>query len=479
MDIHSRHGFTIIEILVTITVIAIMASVGAAMHLNLQKQSRDGQRAASATVVSESLEKYYAAHGEYPNVASVTAPDPNSVKELLGITNINSLIIPNLPSGSTTNAWKAGAASATNKLAYSANTDTDPACLTGPTGPCIDYRIQYYQEYTGTVKTIVSRNKSIAAPPLPTAPGVPTLVVELNGSNVVATASGATCTGGATPQYAFSTRTNDGAWSAYTGWSATTANSTAAAQGVKYGYQVKANCTNGAQTSIDSPIASEVTYTHPILAPAAPTINQSTTGTITTFSVNTITCPAGTTAQVQYRLTTDWGYNGAWTAPGSNGLIHNITTANEGYEYVDEAQARCTNSFDTSPWSASDTDSYIRAVTAPGGASNYVGSMNAGATQFTWSWTMPSCHASVSRAMYYNYYVGGGWTINGSAGWKGWNSIVGSYSAIYFTPSAPATTFTAGGFTAMSTEWYCVNTTTGRLSANGPRIQSATYTYNP
>lgn len=480
MNMNSQRGFTIIEILVTITVIAIMASIGAAMNVNLQKQSRDSQRAASATVLSESLEKYYTTHGEYPNIASVTASDANSVRALLGITNINSLVIPNSPAGSTTNAWKAGNATSTNKLAYTANTDLAADCLTGPSGgACVDYKIQYYQEYTGLPETIISRNKSPAAPPPPTAPGTPTLVVALNGANVVATASGATCTGGATAQYAFSSRTNDLAWSAYTSWSVAPTNSTPAAQGVKYGYQVKANCVNGAQSSADSPITSEVTYTHPIAAPTAPIINQSTTGTTTTFSVSTITCPSGTTAQVQYHLTTDWGYNGAWTTPGTNGTVHNITTANEGYEYVDEAQARCTNTFATSPWSASDTDSYIRAVTAPGGASNYVGSMNAGATQFTWSWTMPTCHTSVSRAMYYNYYVGGGWTVNGAAGWKGWNNVVGSNSALYLTPSAPATTFTAGGYTAMSTEWYCINTTTGRTSVNGPRVQSATYTYNP
>jgi hypothetical protein len=185
---------------------------------------------------------------------------------------------------------------------------------------------------------------------------------------------------------------------------------------------------------------------------------------------------------VQYHLTTDWGYNGAWTAALSNTGTHIINTANEGYEYHVEAQARCTNAYTTSDWSASSTASYISPVTAPGGASNYVGTMAADATKFTWSFTRPSCHASVSLAINYNIYVDTGWTVNGASGWTGWrNAIVtntNTTQTVSLTPNN-APTFSSGGRSALTTEWYCINQTTGRKSTIGPRVQSATYTYTP
>jgi Tfp pilus assembly protein PilE len=484
MTLHAHKGFTIVEILVIIATLGILATLTTVNYVNMQKQARDNQRMTSALVVSESLEKYFAQHGEYPTVPKVTNANANTVKQLLSIMNIDSLVGPQRGGGSTVNLWKTGVASTTNTLTYSPNTDTATSCTTGTTSSdaCVDYRIQYYKEKTGAVESIYSRNRAVAAPAAPSAPGTPTLVVDINGTNVTATASGATCLAGTTAQYSFSSRTDDGTWSSFTAWSGTPTASTPAVTGVKYGYQVKANCTNGSQTSPDSATSSEAVYIHPISAPAAPVVSQSTAGTTTTFSVNTITCPAGTTAQVQYHLTTDWGYNGTWTAPLANTGTHIINTANQGYEYVDEAQARCTNSFATSPWSASGTASYISPVTPPGGASNYVATMNAGATQLAWSFTRPTCHSSVTPAIYWNIYVDNGWTYNGASGWIGWRTAIVTNTnmtqTVTLSPTS-APTFSSGGRSAITTEWYCINQTTDRQSTIGPRVQSTTYTYTP
>jgi prepilin-type N-terminal cleavage/methylation domain-containing protein len=489
MKMRSRSGFTLIEIVVVITALGIIASVLTVNYLNIQKHSRDSKRIASAIIVSESLEKYYSQNGEYPSVATVTNPDAALVKQALSIPTINSLLGPSAQAGSNLNAWKSGTASASNHLTYAPNTDNSASCLTGSTAAdsCIDYKLQYYKEETETIETIISRDKAAAAPAAPTAPTItaptaPTITAALSGSNAVGTRSDTSCRVGAQLLYAFHWRMNDGAWSNYTTWDSTTTSiSTPVAQGVKYGFQVKAKCVEGDYSSAEA-ISGEATYTHPITTPAAPIVNQSTAGTTTTFSVNTITCPAGTTAQVQYHLTTDWGYNGAWTAPLTNSGTHIINTANQGYEYIDEAQARCTNSFDTSSWSASGTSSYISPVTPPGGASNYVATMNAGATQLTWSFTRPTCHASVTPAINWNIYVDNGWTINGLSGWTGWrNAIVTNTNmtqTVTLTPTS-SPTFSSGGRSALTTEWYCINQTTSRQSTIGPRVQSATYTYTP
>jgi type II secretory pathway pseudopilin PulG len=484
MQQRTKNGFTLIEVLVITTAIAIVATMLTLSYLNVQKQSRDSKRQSGATNVVEGLEQYFNEKGEYPSVATVTNSDAKAVKQALNMPTITSLLGPNAPASSNTNAWKSGAASSTNQLTYSPNTDASPNCQTGvaATDTCADFKVQYYKEETNSVETIYSRNKATAGVATPGTPAAPTVVATLSGTNVLATMSGSSCSAGATLQYSFSSRTNNGAWSADSPWSGTATTTTPATQGVKYDFTAKSRCVNGSQSSVDSPPSTEASYTHPLNAPAPPTLNQSTTGTTTTFSVNTITCAAGATPQVQYHLTTDWGYNGAWTAALSNTGTHIINTTNEGYEYLDEAQARCTNAYTTSDWSASSTASYISPVTAPGGASNYVGTMAADATKFTWSFTRPSCHASVSLAINYNIYVDTGWTVNGASGWTGWrNAIVtntNTTQTVSLTPNN-APTFSSGGRSALTTEWYCINQTTGRKSTIGPRVQSATYTYTP
>lgn len=270
---NNRRGFTIIEVLVVIVVLGIMTTLSAIGYVTLQKQSRDTQRMTSAVVVSESLEKYFLDNGEYPSVPKVTDANVSTVKQLLKINNIDSFINPGLP-GSTVNIWETGSATATNMITYSPNTDTDPNCQTGSTATdvCIDYKIEYYKEKTGTTETIISRNKAIAPPviPPPAAPAVPTITVVLSGSNVLATSSIVTCTSPTSPQYAYRSRVNDGAWSAYSAWGATRTASTPASQGFKHGYQFKARCIDGSLIGAESAASTEGTYIHPIATPAAP-----------------------------------------------------------------------------------------------------------------------------------------------------------------------------------------------------------------
>lgn len=150
------NGFTLIELLVVIAVIGILSILTIIGYISVQKQSRDSQRAASAVVVAEGLEKYHAQNGAYPAVKRVTASDANAVKQLLKLSDIKSLAT----SGTTTNAWKAGTATATNKLTYTSNTDASNMCLTGLSvdDTCSDFKLQYYNEDTGTVVTILNRN---------------------------------------------------------------------------------------------------------------------------------------------------------------------------------------------------------------------------------------------------------------------------------------------------------------------------------
>lgn len=440
-----RRGFTIIELIVVITVLGILSSLSFIGYINIQKQSRDSQRMSSAVVVSESLEKYFSQHGEYPSVASMTVANANTVKQLLGITNINSLIMPNAPAGTTVNAWKAGTASTTNKLTYTANTDTASGCLTGtaPTDVCIDYRIQYYLEGTGAVETIVSRNKSLAPPaiPPPTAPGATTVTVTLSGSNALATSTVATCTSPAAPEYSYRSRVNDSAtWSAYSAWSTTRTGSVAAAQGSKYGFQFKARCIDNGLISSESPVSAEGTYVRLISAPTATALTNSTSGNTTTWSWPAVSCPAGTTVSYGINRGTDYNTTGAiswmgWVAD-QTATTWPRDTSSEGYQYTAVMHAKCTSAYDTSPWSAeSNYSQYLRPVVAPGGAYNWAYGVFNSRTVYRWTWAEPACGPGTAKSFQWDGYIG---DVNNTNGWNMYWTDKGPYYHYWYGASAPS-----------------------------------------
>lgn len=66
-------GFTIVEIAVVITIIALLVTAVTVMFIPVQKQSRDKRRASDMTVFLASLEKYYDTYGEYPTDDTLAA----------------------------------------------------------------------------------------------------------------------------------------------------------------------------------------------------------------------------------------------------------------------------------------------------------------------------------------------------------------------------------------------------------------------
>jgi prepilin-type N-terminal cleavage/methylation domain-containing protein len=274
----NKSGFTLVELIVVIAILGILTVIAVFNYLNVQRQARDEQRATDAIVVSESLEKYFAENGEYPSVAQMTNTNGNTVKQLLGLTGLDSLVAP-FATG-TTNSWKSGTSNTADTLTftYSGNLDTSASCNsnTGATDRCNDFKIQYYNEEEGRLVTITSRNTSVAVNVTQregvVAPDGPTVNVTLVGSNATATSSTATCQIGATARYAFQNRTNDGTWSGWSAWSTGTTSSVAAAQGSKYGFRAKAQCQVGTVVSGDSTISAEDTYIRPISTPSTPDV---------------------------------------------------------------------------------------------------------------------------------------------------------------------------------------------------------------
>lgn len=62
-----RAGFTFIELLVTVTLIAVLSAIGIVSYSSAQRRSRDGKRKADLEIIRSALEMYRADEDGYPD----------------------------------------------------------------------------------------------------------------------------------------------------------------------------------------------------------------------------------------------------------------------------------------------------------------------------------------------------------------------------------------------------------------------------
>ena len=62
------HGFTLIELMIVVTIIGILMSSGIVAFTQLQKKSRDSKRRADLEAIGRALEQRYQDLGNYPNM---------------------------------------------------------------------------------------------------------------------------------------------------------------------------------------------------------------------------------------------------------------------------------------------------------------------------------------------------------------------------------------------------------------------------
>jgi len=67
------NGFTLVELLVVITIIAILSMVGIVAFTDAQKNARDGKRKADMNAVAKALESNYSANSANPYPTAVAA----------------------------------------------------------------------------------------------------------------------------------------------------------------------------------------------------------------------------------------------------------------------------------------------------------------------------------------------------------------------------------------------------------------------
>lgn len=421
----SKSGFTIIEVLVTAVVIAIVSSLIVLSYSKIQSDSRDSTRKNTATLVSNALEKYYNKNGEYPSVRSLVNNYPENTGDALA-TKLRlpsvTLTMPNMPADAT-NILTAGPTPHDDYIAYIGKSDVnDSACQTSATGGCDQFTLKYLTEAGDTI-TIDSDHRGRPAN-LPTSSlPRPVLTVTRSGSSITATASTTTCGSSApTAMYTFRTSTNNGSWSSYSTWSTTKTLTITGAPGSTYSFQGVTRCDNGSTAGTPSPESDVVDYTYPIDTPTAPTTTVTTSGSDVTGTSGATTCQSGTTVQYAIRNKPNngvWSDFSAWSATPPSVTLGGGA---EGKRFDFQSKARCIAGSASSSDSIGAAASYTYPISTPAAPTVTV---TTSGTRSTWTWNTTACPAGTTAAYATDYAADWGYD-------SGWSNSYTNYTSDYW-----------------------------------------------
>lgn len=68
----STRGFSLVELLITVSIIAILVAIGIASYATINRQSRDTRRKSDLEQIRSALEMYRADNGHYPTASGAT-----------------------------------------------------------------------------------------------------------------------------------------------------------------------------------------------------------------------------------------------------------------------------------------------------------------------------------------------------------------------------------------------------------------------
>ncbi len=143
-----QSGFTIVELLIVIVVIAILATLVIVTFTGIQQKARDSQRQTDINAVDSQLEAFYAQNGYYPTYTDLISPTFISTS-LKGL-DPQSLIGPK--TGTLVNASTAATNPAGDGYTYFTNgcTATDPSSATNG---CTSFTLKAQLEGSADVYT--------------------------------------------------------------------------------------------------------------------------------------------------------------------------------------------------------------------------------------------------------------------------------------------------------------------------------------
>ncbi|NLA43181.1 type II secretion system protein [Candidatus Saccharibacteria bacterium] len=160
-----RSAFTIVEIMIIVSVITILASIATVSYAGLQRDARNKERESDVAILQSSLEEFYEKNGYYPPMDKMSGDSDTTITFLTRDLNIprTALVSPDAPKG-TKNSISTNISDPSYRKNYTyiaglgGTTDgniTEPC--TAADAQCLVYGIAYYKEGTEEANTLKSK----------------------------------------------------------------------------------------------------------------------------------------------------------------------------------------------------------------------------------------------------------------------------------------------------------------------------------
>ena len=325
-------GFTMVELLIVISIIGILATITFMGFGRYQADTRDNARSGQATIIAEALEKYYDQNGEYPSCPSLTAAASSVTTSVLPGIQAQTLLTPQAASGTTNSILCSDLTSSSQPDFFAYVGDSSSTCLTG--NACLTFQLKYKKESSGQIVTINSRRKTnIAYTNAPTLSGSTVGFTQINMSWTTAASA---------LSYDLVMASDNGFTSNVT--TSNTSGTSLSVSGLSYGttyyFRVRANSATGSGSWSNTVIGTTWSL-------AAPSLTE-TTNSSTSFTASWTAVAHAASYILQLSSdgvtwSTGWQYNFSGTSNYFNGGV------GQGYNYYGRVQA-ISGSY-TGPWS--------------------------------------------------------------------------------------------------------------------------------
>ena len=104
MKLSRKRGFTMLELLLAISIAGIIATIGISTFPGILERSRDGRRKSDLKIVASALEQFHSDQNYYPSNSTGSAVNFSSPSSNPWITDLSSSYIRSLPKDPRNNA---------------------------------------------------------------------------------------------------------------------------------------------------------------------------------------------------------------------------------------------------------------------------------------------------------------------------------------------------------------------------------------
>jgi len=411
-----RGGFTLVELVVVVVAIGILSGLAVIGITRYQADTRDAQRSANASTISDALENYFTQNGNYPSCAAITADASILTTNTLKGLDKTALTVPGSQKDET-NAIRCGeplALVGDDFIEYQG--DGSSSCL--GSGSCSSYKLIYRDELDSTLAEVQSHGLFSGETPSSTSPvvpvndtitlGTPILTATVNSATQVTTTWAPVTNATDLTTYTLVRATNP----EFTTGVVTTKNientnsvSSGLASGRTYYFKVQAVSPD--DTSDFSNIASN------IIVPVTPTQVTATANSATQVTVAWAASANATGYTVKYGLNEDAATYTATTKNTSLAITNNITQGTEWFFKV----------YATAGGVESASSAAVKASTPISAPAPFAITSANDAMSLTGIASQANCPAGTTK-----YYA---WQANGTAWVQGTNYPRATYSLSY------------------------------------------------